>query len=147
MAQKYSHLLSPIKVGDLVLRNRLICSPSTPHMVQGPEPYPSPAMIEHFAARTRAGAALVTFNCALPKIRNASAKHAGLYVYDEPRTQNYFSHLTEAVHFEGGAISFILDPTDESGWDASSGIPPTLPGGADIKLPPAKERHLHQCHR
>ncbi len=135
MSQKYSHLLSPIKVGDLVLRNRLICSPATPHYVQGPEPYPSQAMIELFAARARSGAAAVTFNCALPKIRDGHAAHAGRFEYDEPRTLNYFSHMTEAVHFEGGAISFMLDPVDVLGYDASPGMPAAVP----LEFPPSEE--------
>ncbi len=139
MAKKYSHLLSPIKVGDLVLRNRMVCSPCTPHFIQGPESYPAQAMIELMAARARAGAAVVTFNCAFPKIRIGEFAHAPKFEYVEPRALNYFSHLTEAVHFEGGAISFILDPTDEPGWDVSEGIMPMVPDGTGITPAPGKE--------
>ena len=60
MPKKYKNLLSPIKVGNIVFRNRLTAAPSKPHFLQGPEPYPTEAVITHFAKKAKNGAALVT---------------------------------------------------------------------------------------
>ena len=58
MSKKYQNLLSPLKVGNVVFRNRLTASPSKPHFLQGPEPYPTEAVITHFANKAKNGAAL-----------------------------------------------------------------------------------------
>ena len=41
MELKYSALLSPIKIGNMVLRNRMLSSASTPHFLQGTEKNPT----------------------------------------------------------------------------------------------------------
>ena len=43
MSQNYPHLLSPIKVGNIVFKNRLTATPSKPQFIQGLEPYPTEA--------------------------------------------------------------------------------------------------------
>ena len=60
MVKKYKNLLSPIKIGNTVFRNRLTASPSKPHFLQGPDPYPTEAVISHFANKAKNGAAIVT---------------------------------------------------------------------------------------
>ena len=39
MSKKYMHLLSPIKIGNVIFKNRLITPPSNPYFAQGGEPY------------------------------------------------------------------------------------------------------------
>ena len=34
---RYPNLLSPLKVGNMVLKNRMTSAPSTPHFLQGTE--------------------------------------------------------------------------------------------------------------
>ncbi|UCH08779.1 MAG: hypothetical protein JSV55_07410 [Deltaproteobacteria bacterium] len=60
MPRKYKNLLSPIKVGNIVFRNRLIASRSSPRFIQGSETYPTEALITHYANKAKNGAALVT---------------------------------------------------------------------------------------
>lgn len=62
MELKYSALLSPIKIGNMVLRNGMLSSASTPHFLQGTEKNPTEKVIQHFANRAKNGAALVTIN-------------------------------------------------------------------------------------
>ena len=59
-SNRYSHLLSPIKIGNVILKNRMIHSRSLPHFLQGPETFPSEAVISHYAGVARNGAAIVT---------------------------------------------------------------------------------------
>ena len=41
MNHRYAHILSPIKVGNLVLKNRLINSKCIPEGIQGPQTWPT----------------------------------------------------------------------------------------------------------
>ena len=67
MELKYSALLSPIKIGNMVLRNRMLSSASTPHFLQGTEKNPTEKVIQHFANRAKNGAALVTIVLSFPR--------------------------------------------------------------------------------
>ena len=78
MELKYSALLSPIKIGNMVLRNRMLSSASTPHFLQGTEKNPTEKVIQHFANRAKNGAALVTINHLYEKTVNGpgSGQHS-----------------------------------------------------------------------
>lgn len=65
MSTRYQNLLSPIQVGNIVLKNRMISSASMPHFLQGTMPYPTEKVIRHFANRAKNGAAGVTFDLSL----------------------------------------------------------------------------------
>ena len=57
---KYQHLLSPLKIGNIVLKNRMMASNSLPLFLQGPEPYPAASTIAHYVNKAKNGAAVVT---------------------------------------------------------------------------------------
>ena len=59
--KKYAHVLSPIRVRNLVLKSRFVSGNSLPHFLQGPEPYPAESVIHHVVSCARNGAAIVTF--------------------------------------------------------------------------------------
>lgn len=57
MKNHYYNLLSPLKINDsVVLKNRMLSSSSVLHFLQGPEQYPTDAMITHLANRAKSGA-------------------------------------------------------------------------------------------
>ena len=58
MSKKYQNMLSPIKVGNTVFKNRLIASRSSASF--DTEPYPTEALVTNYASRARNGAASVT---------------------------------------------------------------------------------------
>lgn len=59
MEMKYPHLFSPLKIGNLTLRNRIICSPiSLPELTA--ECFPTTEDIAFYEMRARGGAAVVT---------------------------------------------------------------------------------------
>lgn len=66
MSYKYQHLLSPYKINNVVFKNRMGASPSRPHFIQGPEHYPTDALITHYANKARNGAAYVTCGGVIP---------------------------------------------------------------------------------
>lgn len=61
MNNRYSHLLSPIRIGNVVLKNRMISTNSMPHYLMGPEEYPPDSVVAHYVDLAKNGAALLTF--------------------------------------------------------------------------------------
>ena len=41
ISNRYSHLLSPLKIGNVVLKNRMMATRALPSHLQGPETFPS----------------------------------------------------------------------------------------------------------
>jgi 2,4-dienoyl-CoA reductase-like NADH-dependent reductase (Old Yellow Enzyme family)/NADPH-dependent 2,4-dienoyl-CoA reductase/sulfur reductase-like enzyme len=135
MSKKYQNLLSPIKVGNIVFKNRLTAAPSKPHFLQGPEPYPTEAVITHFANKAKNGAALVTCSGVSaghftfekePKQYLASRAmrgHFDSFNMYEPHCQHMLSQLTEAIHFYGAKASMEIGAEVPEQYDVSTGIP------------------------
>jgi 2,4-dienoyl-CoA reductase-like NADH-dependent reductase (Old Yellow Enzyme family)/thioredoxin reductase len=131
MSLRYAKLLSPIPVGGIVLKNRMIASSSFPHFVQGRETYPTDRTIAHFANKAKNGAAAVTVsNIIVGEHHTMGAKygHPQLELFDD-NAQIYFSKLTEAIHFyESYAIQGLMQP-DTGDYDVSNGkqrMPPAM---------------------
>lgn len=105
MAKYYSHLLSPLKVRGMVLKNRMTAATSLPHFLMGPEPYLPKHMINLLANRAKAGAAVVTLSHTYAPIGAHGMKFGGdtdhfpvLDMYD-PLCQNYLIQLCDAIHY------------------------------------------------
>lgn len=60
MSEKYKHILSPIKIGNVVLKNRMISTKAVPPGLNSAENYPNAALIDHMAKLAKSGAAIVT---------------------------------------------------------------------------------------
>lgn len=58
LSDKYSHLLSPIKIGNVVLKSRLMQSDSFPRFLQGPELFPAEQVISWYADVAKNGCAI-----------------------------------------------------------------------------------------
>ena len=65
MSNRYELLLSPIQVGNVLLKNRMVSTAGIPHMLQGTEEYPTDRLISHLANRAKNGAAAVYLNFAM----------------------------------------------------------------------------------
>ena len=112
--KKYSHVLSPIKLGGKVLKSRFVSANSLPHFLQGPESFPSEQVIHHMASCARNGAAIVTFaDWSNPGQRtsfNEDGKRFPMYDLNDPSVENYMCQLTDQVHYYGSYISLALMP-------------------------------------
>jgi 2,4-dienoyl-CoA reductase-like NADH-dependent reductase (Old Yellow Enzyme family)/NADPH-dependent 2,4-dienoyl-CoA reductase/sulfur reductase-like enzyme len=159
MSIKYPHLLSPIKVGNVVFKNRLIAAPGFPYLTQGPEPYPSDSVITHYANKAKNGAALVVSSAAgLPQpkkeedLLKVRAEHPNDFNpehgwhhgsgrddnYDlvNGHSQNMLSMMTETVHFYNSKIVMNLKMIVPPGYDVSDGIPfENVYGSGPLPLP------------
>jgi 2,4-dienoyl-CoA reductase-like NADH-dependent reductase (Old Yellow Enzyme family)/thioredoxin reductase len=153
MSVKYPHLLSPLKVGNVVFKNRLIASPGCPYLSQGPEPYPSDGIITHYANKAKNGAALVICSGAgqpstvsregllQERVDNPNdfnpdhGWHRGsgrdiCYDFVNGGCQNYLSELAEAVHFYGAKAFMNIEMRAPLPYDVSTGVSPLLVYGS-----------------
>ncbi|MBP1736376.1 MAG: FAD-dependent oxidoreductase [Oscillospiraceae bacterium] len=122
MSLSYSSLLSPIKVNHVFLRNRLIATPSNPHFVQGPEKWPTEALITHYGNKAKAGAAIVTCKGNNP-VKTKDVHSQSLNITNGAH-QHYFAQVAEAVHYYGAKASYLVLPNMNivEGYDASDGV-------------------------
>ena len=137
---KYQHLLSPLKINNVILKNRFMETKSIPHFLQGPEPYPTEPVIAYYANQARNGAAIVTVKPPVTltdrRLKPANdMQRMAMYDANDPSVENYFSQLCDAVHLYNckASISFhgaegypgatISEPTgNERGTKLSGGI-------------------------
>ncbi|MBN1627823.1 MAG: hypothetical protein JW944_14990, partial [Deltaproteobacteria bacterium] len=146
-SKRYSHLLSPIKIGNVVLKNRMINTLGLPHFFQGPETFPNDQVISHYAGIARNGAAIVTvWEASLTPLNDGTLEsrkgidgdRAHTYMWDaaDAGVQNYFNQLTDAIHFYGSKASIAIRISPPEGYGISvaagrsHGGPPGGPGGA-----------------
>ena len=123
MAKYYSHLLSPLRVRSLMLKNRMTSTTSLPHFLMGPEEYLPKQMINLLANRAKAGAAVVTLSHTYAPFGEHGMKFGGdtdhfpdLNMYD-PLCQNYLIQLCDAIHYYGGKACLNITRPNERGWD------------------------------
>ena len=114
MMPTYSHLLSPLKIGKFILKNRMQSSNSLPHFSQGPENYPADATMAHFIGRARNGAAFITFagfedSVDSPEFPDTlDMSHFPNFDLRDARCQNYMVEFIEALHHQNTLISGSL---------------------------------------
>ena len=124
MPVKYPNLFSPVKIGNVVLRNRLIATCSSPHFCQGSESWPTEGFITHYANKAKGGAAVVTCKGASP-VLNGSDPHASMLDIHNGANQHYFAQMADAVRYYGAMPSILIMPASGimvHGIDASDDI-------------------------
>ncbi len=119
MHDMFPYLLSPLQVGNTILKNRMICPPSEPHQVAAGENGPSEALISCYAGRAKAGAAIVTCDgCSFGPRPGGNGWDAS-----SPDAQNRMAQMVDAVHFYGAkahGVLMIFPPMDQ---DVTAGAP------------------------
>jgi len=144
--KKYDHMLRPIQVGGLTLKNRLTASNSVLYFLQGDEKYPSQALITHVANKAKNGAAIVEVRGIAPSAgpgRVAPPEGPFLHMAEfdlyDPKAQNYLSQLADAVHMYNSKICMNLACRIFPGYDVSEGLPPR-PGQTAPSLELSREQ-------
>ena len=141
MGKPYQHLQEPLKIGSVVLKNRLLSSNALPHFLSGPEPFPSEEIIQYQARIAKNGAAIVTtMDWSDSRQRNGPGDscHFPMFNLEDPAVQNYMNQLADAIHFYHSKASVAIMPLPPKGYgvmDAEHGPfwPNELP---DEPLPP-----------
>ncbi len=115
MPVRYPHLLSPVRVGNLVLKNRMISSNALPHFLMGPETFPAEPVMNYMSTIAKNGAAVVTFaDWCNPNQRsspNEDGKRFPMFTLDtDPSVENYICQLTDRIHYYNSYITLALMP-------------------------------------
>lgn len=139
MSSNYPHLLSPLKVGNVILRNRMHATPGRPHFAQGPEEYPTEPLIKHWANKAKSGAAIVTCSAGrvlgMPpdRVRGLLGPtilgHGWTFDIYDSLCQHGLSALAEAIHFYGAKASMVIAPNIYMDGDVNDNIPPEFVHG------------------
>ena len=141
---KYQKLLSPIRIGDQVLKGRLVYPNASPHFFQGPETYPAEGYRAYHANLAKNGAAIVTVAewDDYPNQRNFPAdmdmSHMQAFDLSNPAVHNYISQLCEEVHFYGSKMLLSIVFKYPEGYTLQGG-PGFGPGAPRDSKPLPKE--------
>lgn len=109
---RYSHLLSPIKLRNTVVKSRLFFPNALPHFQQGPENYPADPIITFYSELAKNGAGIILYHHTANKEQrnspNLDGRHFPMYEPEDPGVQNYMCQLTDCIHYYGGLAAVDL---------------------------------------
>jgi 2,4-dienoyl-CoA reductase-like NADH-dependent reductase (Old Yellow Enzyme family)/thioredoxin reductase len=112
VSDRYKHILSPLKIGNVVLKNRFFLPQSIPHFLQGPEEYPSDELRAYYISMAKNGAALISVRImesrGSRKGQFGDTAHMIAWDVDDPGVQNYLDQLIEGIHSYGSKACAIL---------------------------------------
>lgn len=135
MSKRYAALLSPVRIGNTVLKNRMVFPNASPHFLQGPEDFPAEGYVSFTGALARNGAAIVTLaEWDHPHPRDNPKMDMGHMQYfdmNNPAVHNYVCQIADEVHFYGGKLVLSTDLTFPKGYSMNGG-----PGRAFPGMPP-----------
>ena len=118
---KIPKALAPVRIGNVLLKNRIVSAPTTMHSLSNGELYPTEDAISFFESRARAGVGMVTV--AGLKVGKDVADDGQNTAWDvnQPNHRNKLMELVERVHFYGAKISMELIGIFPEGYTVSDG--------------------------
>lgn len=109
----YRHLLSPIAVGNVTLKNRISSPDASLHLLQGPETFPADGYRAWVIQMAKSCAYMVMSPWSNPTQRTigmADSVRMQNFDMDDPSVSNYFSKMCEDLHFYGSKIFISTIP-------------------------------------
>lgn len=126
-------VLTPVRIGGVLFKNRIVSAPSTMHSMSNGELYPSEDAMSFFESRARAGVGMVT--AAGLKVGKDVTDDGQNTAWDvnQPNHRNKLMELVERVHFYGAKISMELIGIFPEGYTVCDGCSIMGgPGGHEI---------------
>ena len=123
-----SILLTPVKAGDLALRNRVVMAPLT-RVRAGPTHVPNALMAEYYSQR--AGCGLIMTECTMVAA-DACAFLGEAGIFDETTAAGW-RQVTDAVHAEGGLIVMQIWHPGRAAHSAINGVQPVSSSNKPIR--------------
>lgn len=147
MSKRYAALLSPIVIGDTIIKNRMVFPNASPHFLQGPEEFPAEGYLAFTSGLARNGAGIVTVaTWDRPQPRDKADLDMGHMQYFDMKNsavQNYVSQMADEVHFYGGKIIVCVNLEFPRGFTMHGG-PGLAPPGVKppmTEMMPAERMH------
>jgi 2,4-dienoyl-CoA reductase-like NADH-dependent reductase (Old Yellow Enzyme family)/thioredoxin reductase len=120
------HLLSPLRIRNVVIKNRIMHTVSPTYFMQGPENFPAEMYRNHYSnmAKNAAIVSMSTHYGTYPKTyvkgqHGPSANFCDDIWQDIPPVENYVDRLIEDIHSEGALILFV----GNTGGQGNLGVP------------------------
>lgn len=106
MNEAFPHLLSPLKIGPLTLKNRIVSAPtSVPHLNENGTI--NPEVIAYYEEKAKGGCAVVTVGESIVRIRDGKS-HPRQIPLDNPEVVTGLTQLADAIHAHGAYASIEL---------------------------------------
>lgn len=109
----YSHLLSPVTIGNVTLKNRISSPDASLHLLQGPETFPADGYRAWVIQMAKSCAYMVMSPWSNPTQRTigmADSVRMQNFDMDDPSVSNYFSKMCDDIHFYGSKILISTIP-------------------------------------
>jgi NADPH-dependent 2,4-dienoyl-CoA reductase/sulfur reductase-like enzyme len=109
---KYSHVLSPLKIRNKVLKNRMLIARGIPHYIQGPETYPIEELRAYYSRLAQNGAIVnVNINRGGGRQQRIEAigdmSHGSSWDTEDPAVWNYIDQIIEGIHIQGSLAAGV----------------------------------------
>lgn len=115
----YKHLFSPVRIGNIRLKNRIIAAPTSPMMIST-EGHMTPEMIAYLEEKALGGAAAVTYGEAI--VHSATGKsHAKQLQLDSFGVKMQLTNAAKAIHNAGAYANIQLSHGGKYGGISSIG--------------------------
>jgi len=127
---KYPHLLSPIKLGNVLVKNRLMQADSYPFFLQGPEYFPSEQVLSWYAGVAKNGCGIVMVFKGNDPPTGGQAEGGGMHGWiptwdkSDVKVQSYFGQMTDAIHFYGSKAAVCIAPDIDREYSISTAVAP-----------------------
>jgi 2,4-dienoyl-CoA reductase (NADPH2) len=98
---RFEKLFSPMRLGSMELRNRLVMSPMTTDYA-GDDQLPTPRLLDYLEARARGGVGLVTVEACSVDARQREVLHS--MHFGDDAVISHHRELTERIHAHGARV-------------------------------------------
>ena len=95
---RYSHILSPVKIGNVVLKNRIFATKCISQELQGPENFPAESNIQYVEDLAKNGASMVVLTVGSFPQDRVGAPQMSEFDMGNFRVLRYFVQEVERVH-------------------------------------------------
>jgi 2,4-dienoyl-CoA reductase-like NADH-dependent reductase (Old Yellow Enzyme family)/thioredoxin reductase len=117
--EEFPHLFSPIRIGNIRLKNRIIAAPTSPSMISTDGHF-TPALIAYLEEKARGGAAVVTYGEGI--VHSATGKsHNKQLQLDSFGVKQGLVEATRAIHNAGALANIQLSHGGKYGGLVSVG--------------------------
>ena len=111
-SDRYNHVLSPLKIRNKVLKNRMLVARGIPHFIQGPETWPIEELRAYYSRLARSGAIVnVNISSGGGKQKRMQAigdmAHGSSWDTEDPAVQNYIDQIIEGIHIQGSLVAGV----------------------------------------
>lgn len=122
MACKYEHMLSPIQLGNRILKNRMISTPSGMHLNRATEPFPTDTLFAYYEGKARNGAAMMTVN-GMTMHYDEGGDGAGDFDMMKRGNRQALARLVNGIHMYSCLATVNMHLHLPTGYDVCGGLP------------------------